>query len=279
MYIQSMFKQVNESLTPKEYRDRLKSICSINLRRNSKFNIMAIYGALNTLKEREYSENLSIYIASEYGCVEGILKALEEIHSEDSMLMPFDFLNVNTNNTGFLVAQALNTVGNNVNITSEDLSFEKALEMSYSEFHNKNIKDILVGGVDESVAAITNYNSIIHNVKQGVSHDGSSWMYINDKKENALAQIKSIEFYTDIKELNAYLETVAYDIVGLNQFAQKYQEELNVNTAFMFENRNEFYGTSSASDIIDMLNEEKKSFIYISLDAKKRAYVFNFLKN
>lgn len=274
-----MFKQVNESLSPKEYRNQLKSKSSLNLRRNSKFNIMAIYGALNTLEGKEYGENLSVYIASEYGCVEGLLKALNSIHSEDAMLMPFDFLNVNTNNTGFLVAQALNTSGNNVNITSEDLSFEKALELSYFEFQNNKTKEILVGGVDESVSAITNYNSIIHNIQQGVSKDGSSWMYINDKKDNAIAQIKSIELYTDIEELNTYLKTVKYDRVGLNQFARKHQEALHINKDLIFENRNNFYGTSSAGEIIDMLNEEKSSFIYISLDAKKRAYIFHFLKD
>ena len=51
MYIQNMFKQVNHSKVAKEYRDELKSMCKLNLRRNSKFNLMSIWGALKTLKE------------------------------------------------------------------------------------------------------------------------------------------------------------------------------------------------------------------------------------
>lgn len=276
MYIKSIFKQVNEKQSAKEYRDQLKSMCKLNLRRNSKFNIMAIYGALNCLKDIEYKNNLSIYIASEYGCVEDLVKVLEQINSEDSMLMPFDFLNVNTNNTGFLVAQALNTFGNNVNITSEDFSFEKAFELAYFEFNTKEIKDILIGGVDESVEAISNHNSVIHNLENSISKDGSSWIYINDKKENSIGKIKSFEFFTNIKELNDYIKTADYKIIGLNQFARKYQNELDINEDLIFHNQDNFYGTTSASDIIDILNEKKESSIYISLDSKKRAYLFCF---
>lgn len=276
MYIKSIFKQVNEKQSAKEYRDQLKNMCKLNLRRNSKFNIMAIYGALNCLKDIEYKDNLSIYIASEYGCVEDLLKVLEQINSEDSMLMPFDFLNVNTNNTGFLVAQALNTFGNNVNITSEDFSFEKAFELAYFEFNTKEIKDILIGGVDESVEDISNHNSIIHNLENSISKDGSSWIYINDKKENSIGKIKSFEFFTNINELNNYIKTVDYKIIGLNQFARKYQNELDINKDLIFHNQDNFYGTTSASDIIDILNEKKEFSIYISLDSKKRAYLFCF---
>jgi hypothetical protein len=276
MYIKSIFKQVNDKQSAKEYRDQLKSMCKLNLRRNSKFNIMAIYGALNCLKDIEYKDNLSIYIASEYGCVEDLIKVLEQINSEDSMIMPFAFLNVNTNNTGFLVAQALNTFGNNVNITSEDFSFEKAFELAYFEFNTKEIKDMLIGGVDESVETISNHNSIIHNLKDSISKDGSSWIYINDKKENSIAKIKLFEFFTNINELNNYIKTVDYNIIGLNQFARKHQNELDINKDLIFHNQDNFYGTTSISDIIDILNEKKESSIYISLDSKKRAYLFCF---
>ena len=278
MYIQNIFKQVNAVKVAKEYRDELKNICKLNLRRNSKFNLMSILGALKTLKDVDYKDSLSIYIASEYGCVEDLLKVLEQINSEDSMLMPFDFLNVNTNNTGFLVAQALSTFGNNINITSEDFSFEKAFELAYFDFNTKKIGEILIGGVDESVEEISNHNSIIHNLENNISKDGSSWLYVNDKKENSIANVKVFKFFTNLEELNRYLKGIHYDIVGLNQYARKYQNELDVNKDLIFNNQNNFYGTASAGDIIDILNEKKDSSIYISLDSKKRAYLFWFEK-
>ena len=276
MYIHNTFKQINEVKSAKEYRDQLKSTCKLNLRRNSKFNLMSIYGALNTLNDVEYKDDLSIYIASEYGCVDDLLKVLEQINGEDSMLMPFDFLNVNTNNTGFLVAQALNTFGNNVNISSEDFSFEKAFELAYFNFHIKEINEILIGGVDESVENISNYNSIIHNLENAVSKDGSSWLYINNNKENSIAKVRSFDFFINLEELNKFLRTVDYDIIGLNQFAKKYQDELEINKDLIFKIEDNFYGTYSASNIIDIINQKKESSIYISLDSKKRAYLFCF---
>ena len=77
--------------------------------------------------------------------------------------------------------------------------------------------------------------------------------------------------------LNEYLKTIEYNIVGLNQYAKKYQDELNINKNLIFKNQDNFYGTTSAGDIIDILNEKKQSSIYISLDSKKRAYLFWFI--
>ena len=101
-------------------------------------------------------------------------------------------------------------------------------------------------------------------------------LYVNDKKENSIANVKVFEFFTNLEELNRYLKGIHYDIVGLNQYARKYQNELDVNKDLIFENQNNFYGTASAGDIIDILNEKKDSSIYISLDSKKRAYLFWF---
>ena len=277
MYIKSMFKQINENQPAKFYRDQIKNISNMNLRRNSKFNIMSIYAALKTLENISYEKNLTIYLASEYGCMEDLVKVLEQINDENSMLMPFDFLNVNTNNTGFLIAQALNTIGNNINITSEDLSFEKAFELAYFDYQIKKVDEILIGGVDESVNAISNHNSIIHNLENAISKDGSVWLYLNDKKDDSIAKIESFEFFPTLEELNIAIENLDYQLVGLNQFAKKYQNELKIKEDLIYKNSNDnFYGTYSVADIIDILDEKKESSIYISLDTKKRGYLFHF---
>lgn len=279
MYIQSLYKQVNEYKTEKEYKSELKELCNLNLRRTSKFNIMAILGVLRTLENCIFNKDLSIYIASEYGCIEDLTKVLEQINSEDSMLMPFDFLNINTNNTGFLISQALNTIGNNINITSEDLSFEKAFSLAYFDFKVKNTKDILIGGVDESIENIVNHNLVIHNLENAISKDGSCWIYLNDKKEDSIATVKFFDFFTNLDDLNIYLGKAKYDIVGLNQFGRKYQDELNIDKNLVSKTKDNFYGVTSIADIIDLLNEKENSSIYISLDSKKRAYLFHFSMN
>jgi len=276
MYIKTIYKQVNENKSAKDYRKDLKEISSLNLRRNSKFNVMAVYGAIKTLNDVKYKDTLSTYLSSEYGCIEDLLKVLNQINSDDSMIMPFDFLNVNTNNTGFLISQALKTVGNNINITCEDLSFEKAFELAYFDFHFKKVDEVLIGGVDESLNNVPSSNFVINNLENLVSKDGSSWIYINEDKTDSLAKVKYFNFFTDLNKLNSYLKTIDYKIVGLNQFAKKYVSELKINKNLIYENQDNFYGTYSIANIIDILNEKEESSIYISLDNKKRAYLFYF---
>ncbi|ADG93964.1 hypothetical protein Arnit_2313 [Arcobacter nitrofigilis DSM 7299] len=276
MYIKSIYKQVNENKSAKEYRKDLKEISSLNFRRNSKLNVMAVYGALKALENIKYKDNLSIYLASEYGCIEDLLKVLNQINSKESFVMPFDFLNVNTNNTGFLISQALQTIGNNINVSSEDLSFEKAFELAYFDFHFKKVDEILVGGVDESLDNVSNHNSFINNLDNLDSKDGSSWLYINNDKTNSLTEIKHFEFFTNLEELNKYLKTIDYKIVGLNQFAKKYVSELQIDKNLIYKSKNNFCGTYSVPDIIDLLKEKEESSVYISLDSKKRAYLFFF---
>lgn len=276
MYIKSIYKQVNENKSAKEYRKDLKEISSLNFRRNSKFNVMAVYGALKVLDKIKYKDNLSIYLASEYGCIEDLLKVLNQINNDESFVMPFDFLNVNTNNTGFLISQALQAVGNNINVSSEDLSFEKAFELAYFDFHFKKVDEILVGGVDESLVNVINHNSVINNLFNLDSKDGSSWLYINNDKRNSLAEIKHFEFFTNLEELNKYLKAIDYKIVGLNQFAKKYVSELQIDKNLIYKSKNNFCGTYSVADIIDLLKEKEESSVYISLDSKKRAYLFFF---
>ncbi|RYA22191.1 hypothetical protein CRU96_14355, partial [Malaciobacter halophilus] len=245
MYIKTIYKQVNENKSAKDYRKDLKEISSLNLRRNSKFNVMAVYGAIKTLNNVKYKDTLSTYLSSEYGCIEDLLKVLNQINSDDSMIMPFDFLNVNTNNTGFLISQALKTVGNNINITCEDLSFEKAFELAYFDFHFKKVDEVLIGGVDESLNNVPSSNFVINNLENLVSKDGSSWIYINEDKTDSLAKVKYFDFFTDLNKLNSYLKTIDYKIVGLNQFAKKYVSQLKINKNLIFENQDNFYGTYS----------------------------------
>ncbi len=276
MYIKTIYKQVNENKSAKDYRKDLKEISSLNLRRNSKFNVMAVYGAIKTLNNVKYKDTLSTYLSSEYGCIEDLLKVLNQINSDDSMIMPFDFLNVNTNNTGFLISQALKTVGNNINITCEDLSFEKAFELAYFDFHFKKVDEVLIGGVDESLNNVPSSNFVINNLENLVSKDGSSWIYINEDKTDSLAKVKYFDFFTDLNKFNSYLKTIDYKIVGLNQFAKKYVSQLKINKNLIYENQDNFYGTYSIANIIDILNEKEENSIYISLDNKKRAYLFYF---
>jgi 3-oxoacyl-(acyl-carrier-protein) synthase len=174
MYIRSIYKQISDIEEVSVYRKQLKEISKINLRQSSKFNVMAVLGAMKCMKNISYDKNLSIYLASEYSCTQNMLNVITQVNTKDDMVMPFDFLNINTNNAGFFIAQALDTVGSSLNITSWDLSFEKALEMAYSDLLLNEATEALIGGVDESLENIIDDYKLIHNLENQKIKDGKT---------------------------------------------------------------------------------------------------------
>lgn len=183
MYIHKTYKFISENKKSKEYRTQLKQISKINLRRSSKFNILAVIGAINCTKEINLSSNIGIYVSTEYGPISDVQNVLKTVSEDNHIVMPFDFLNINTNNVGFYVSQALNAKGKNMVLTSRYISFEKTLSLAAFDFETKSVNDILIGGVDESLEDIENYDNYLQQSENLESKDGSCWFYANNKKK------------------------------------------------------------------------------------------------
>ncbi len=277
MYIHSTYKQINEIKDASIYRKQLKEISKINLRQSSKFNVIAVFGALKCLENISYDKNLSIYLASEYSCTHNMLNVITQVNTKDDFVMPFDFLNINTNNVGFFIAQALETVGESLNIAAQDLSFEKALEMAYFDLMCGAATEALIGSVDESLEDIINDYELVHNLENQKIKDGTAWIFLSPEKTGAIAKIKELLIYENIEELNLKLNTISYDKISLNQYAKKYKDDLEIDQNLIIKQPDEFYGTAAAGYIVNLLTYEKE-LIHISLDAKKRAYLFIFEK-
>jgi len=273
MYIHHTYSINNKNENIKVYKSFLKEISKINLRRSSKFNILAVLGALQCMKEKNYSNNMGIYVASEYGSITSVKTVLEQV-SQDSIVMPFDFLNINSNNVSFYVSQALESNGKNMVLTSHDLSFEKALELALFDLELNEVNDILIGNVDESLDEINNFNKYISNVEENPSKDLSSWIYINKYKDDSLAKIEKFSNFTNINELNNLLKNTNFESIVLNQYATKQIDKLDINKNLVFSHDN----IHGSVNIISMLNSDKKSFIYLSMDMNNKGYFLEFRK-
>lgn len=278
MYICSAKKSVFQSKSIKEYKQEIKEFSSQNIRRISKFNALAILGALKTLHQKQYDQNLNIYTGSEYGCIESINKVLKQVSKEDEILMPFDFLNVNGNNVGFLIAESLNTIGNNFYITAEDFSFEKSLELAYYDITFNQIDEALVGAVDESLEDITSYNSYIHNLFQYPIVDGSVWFHLSKHNNNAIAKIENIYNFTDLDSLKGFITKENFDYISLNQFARKENSVTDLITKEKIIPHSEtFFGTQGAEDFYDLLSYKGK-LLMVSLDTQNRSFVITLTR-
>ncbi len=212
MYIHKKYLINNKCADVKEYKSSLKEICKLNLRRSSKFNILAILGALRCVDKSILSGNTGIYIGSEYCSMNSVKKVLEEV-SADSIIMPFDFLNINSNNVSFYVSQALESKGKNMLLTSEELSFERGLEMALFDLEINDVDDALVGLVDESLDNIKEYNKYISNTNNLPSNDYSGWLYMNKLQENSLAQIESLYQFNSMDQMNKMISSINFDIM------------------------------------------------------------------
>lgn len=270
MYICSAFKYITKNNTLDEYKKLIKTSCSKSFRRISKFNAMAIYGATKTLKDIEFDKNLNIYTATENGCVESMINVLKQVTNKENVT-PFDFLNINGNNVGFLISEAIESIGNNFVITAEDLSFEKALELGYFDLQSDIANEILIGGVDESLDYLENYNDYITNMQNREINDGSVWFYISKDNKNAIAKIQEYKYFQNIETLNIFLKDLTYDNLSLNDFASSFIDLINIDKSKLIEDGNEFFGTYSSLKIHSLLDKDGVS-LYIGCDKNKKAY-------
>ncbi len=79
MYIKYFFKHETTSKSEKDYKALLKEITTLDVRKISKLNLLAIYGAIKTLKDKEYKKDLSLYAASNFACIQETYKILQEL--------------------------------------------------------------------------------------------------------------------------------------------------------------------------------------------------------
>lgn len=260
----------NECTDIKGYKSALKEIYKLNLRRSSKFNILAILGALRCVNKSILSKNTGIYIGSEYSSMNSVKKVLEEI-STDSIIMPFDFLNINSNNVSFYVSQALESKGKNMLLTSADLSFERGLEMALFDLEINEVEDALVGLVDESLDNIKEYQKYLSNKSGNSSNDYSGWLYMNKTEVNSLCKIESINSFSSISELSNLLNPLDFEMIYYN--SECVLELLGI----------EIEGKSKKnmiclSSIINFIESKYKRMVYVGIDTKTKGYIFSINK-
>lgn len=159
------------------YKQWLKKISDINIRRSSKFNILAIYGALKCMDNIHFSQRLGIYLLTRYGPVSNVVNVLDK-HQAKQKITPFDFLNINSNNAAFYVARALNATGKNMVLTTTNNSLADGIKLAQLDMTLNIIDDALVGLVDESVDGILTETSL----------DTSQWIYFSNKYAHCQAE-------------------------------------------------------------------------------------------
>ena len=197
MYIHKTYQLFEPDAPIASYKQKLSALCKINLRRANKFNLLAVFGALSCTQNQPLSPNIGIYLATEHGPVESLVNVLQQVTKNEGIVMPFDFLGINTN-ASFYIAQALNASGKHMVLTSHHLSFEKALQLAYFDLTHNEVDDVLVGKVDASLCFIDPKHRPMGDKN---NCDESCWLYANRNAENAIAKIEKIEEFASLEAM------------------------------------------------------------------------------
>ncbi|MDC0932241.1 hypothetical protein OAR97_00185 [Arcobacteraceae bacterium] len=270
MYIHKKYLINNESRDIKEYKTLLKKISRLNLRRSSKFNILAILGALNCVDKKNLSDNTGIYVSSEFASITSVKKVLDN-NEKNSMIMPFDFLNINSNNVSFYVSQSLESNGKNMLLTSDELSFERAIELALFDIEIGEINDALIGLVDESLLSITDFSKYAVISDNTGCNDYSGWLYLNQDKENALCKISTVAAFSSLEKFDNLISTFDSNQIYANKNAKKYLD-------LKSKNKLDITISTTIESIIDFLDKDYKEMIYISMDSRSKGYLFHIIK-
>ena len=196
MYLKACYHHHSKNQSLKEYKELLKDLTNLNLRRISKFNALAMYGALQCVKHLEIPQELDIYSSSRHGAIKDIAKALKDLNSPLQAIMPFDFLNISSSNIGFYLSKTLNSVGNNISIYSKEHSLQRAFELAFYALQNGNSQNILLGYIDEALEDVNN-KEVISN-KENYTYDISTWFLLSMDPKNALIKITDIKAFENV---------------------------------------------------------------------------------
>ncbi|PIE74249.1 MAG: hypothetical protein CSA19_00705 [Deltaproteobacteria bacterium] len=152
------------------YKQKLRELSSISIRRSSKFNLLTLYGALQCMQGVSFSKRLGIYVMTQYGPVASFIDVFEK-QRNGQKLSPFDFLNININNAAFYVSRALDVEGKNMVVITKDNHLNRGIDLAKLDMQLGIIDDALVGLVDEAVERA-----------EGTFPDISHWVYFSHKE-------------------------------------------------------------------------------------------------
>ena len=250
-----------------------KAISAKMIRRTDRFIQLALLGAHEALNARTLSQNTALYMASGQGNLAVFKRLRDQRYIHKQPPKPVDFINSLSNTAGFYVAQYFGLTGKNLNVSRLNNVAETLLLLAQNDLELGHETEILLGGVDELQEPYPFTRKTLGICDDTVLGEGSNWLLLSAKEEDALASLVYEKERFSLQELQVYLLTQDKDIVY--SFAQKsaslLQKELHniVDEAHVFNSVNGYFETSGLSALVDFTKNGKGTLIYILLEGDK----------
>ena len=207
MFIHNASAYVTETADVKTLKEELKRHTDTYFRRISKFVLLALIGACSCAARRPLEQDTAIYLTTENGNLADTESVLSQIYRRHSLPLPFNFINTMANTASFYIAQGLGLCGRNISVSSQNLSFERGLELLKTDMDLGFVRHALIGLVDEATASASQFAA-----SSGVSNaqvnqiDRSCWLYVSTESDGAIGEVTAIRSFKAQDEAILWLE-------------------------------------------------------------------------
>ena len=229
---------------PVDYKEVIPAMA---LRRMSKAIKMGLFAAKKALAIANEDIPDAIITATGEGCKQDTEKFLESVLDQDEdLLTPTSFIQSTHNTVGGQIALNLNCTGYNVTYTQEDISLESALlDALLLLKEDPEIKNVLVGSVDEISPKITRFSYLNNFLKQKeirnldlfstasvgtITSEGAFFFSLTgEKRKNSEVEICAVSTFKEIeiskisdhiqqflKQNNSSIEDLDFIVLGKN---------------------------------------------------------------
>ena len=219
---------------PLELKELVKTVVGVPLRQASHLVELAAIGSQLCLKRLPCPapENTAVYLGTGLAEVRKNEAVFRQVMPPGpGLASPFDFINAANNMAAFYTAKLGNLRARNLTITQEEFSFEWALHLAAADLRSGEYRQALVGGVDENSQPRANHLRRITLRDDQPMGEGSGWLYLDNRREDARGEILATRNVTRGVDLASLLtETVrswrqeGEDVVLLPGFRLEYAE-------------------------------------------------------
>lgn len=254
----------------------LKAAAPKMVRRTDRFIQLAMLGAYRAVGNDRVDPHSALYMASGQGNLAVFNRLRDQRYIDHQPPKPVDFINSLSNTAGFYVAQLLELHGKNLNLAQHGFVAEMTLLLSQNDLELGKEKQILVGGVDELLEALSFTRKFLGVCDDRPLGEGSNWMLLNTRKERALASIEIVRGKMTLSEVERYLDgverscKVAFGLRCTDAAVEAILEGSG-RERFVYEEGCGFYETATFYALNRFVEEGKGEMVFIaSFDADFR---------
>jgi hypothetical protein len=256
-------------------KEELSHYARENFRRVNRFILLALIGARQCVHQRSFAADTAVYLTTEHGNLGDTATVLDEIYAAHSLPKPFSFINTMSNTAAFYLAQNLGTRGRNITVSSQQLSFERGMDLLTVDFAGGAERSALIGGVD--VASLSGADREDRKNCGWRMVDSSGWFYVRPEREGACGAFRSNRSFRDdeacltwIRERgDAPADVVAFGAsIGADE-ASRWRKALRPAAGFDYLGDYGYSGSAAACGIgMFLKNFRGRTLLHINRDTR-----------